>query len=96
MSDWIAKLFLMTHIHLRWAWRRRIELAELLSEPWVLPSPESLLGSMVMESFRASGLDYRDRRPLQGAHKSAGERALHFDLFFSLKCQAPGFESPTC
>jgi DNA-binding transcriptional LysR family regulator len=29
-----------------------------VSEPWVLPPPESLLGSMVMESFRASGLDY--------------------------------------
>jgi DNA-binding transcriptional LysR family regulator len=41
-----------------WARRRRIELAELVSEPWVLPPPESLLGSMVMEFFRASGLDY--------------------------------------
>ena len=41
-----------------WARRRRIELAELVNEPWVLPPPESALGSVVMEAFRASGLDY--------------------------------------
>ena len=41
-----------------WARRRKIELAELVNEPWVLPPPESTLGSLVMEAFRASGLDY--------------------------------------
>ena len=41
-----------------WARRRRIELAELVNEPWVLPPPESVLGSVAMEAFRASGLDY--------------------------------------
>ena len=41
-----------------WVRRRRIELAELVNEPWVLPPPESALGSVVMEAFRASGLDY--------------------------------------
>jgi DNA-binding transcriptional LysR family regulator len=41
-----------------WARRRRIELAELVNEPWVLPPPESGLGSVVKESFRASGLGY--------------------------------------
>ena len=34
------------------------ELAELVSESWVLPPPESVIGSVVMEAFRASGLDY--------------------------------------
>ena len=41
-----------------WARRRRIELAELVNESWVLPPPESVIGSVAMEAFRASGLDY--------------------------------------
>jgi DNA-binding transcriptional LysR family regulator len=40
-----------------WARRRRIELAELVNEPWTLTAPESL-GGAVMQAFRASGLDY--------------------------------------
>jgi DNA-binding transcriptional LysR family regulator len=42
----------------RWARRRRIQLADLANECWVLPPPESVIGSIVMEAFRASGLDY--------------------------------------
>jgi DNA-binding transcriptional LysR family regulator len=42
----------------RWVGRRRIQLAELVNEPWVLPPPESGLGAIAMEAFRASGLDY--------------------------------------
>jgi len=42
----------------QWARRRRIGLAELVSEPWVLPPPESVIGSVAVEAFRASGLDY--------------------------------------
>jgi|SRR5712691_2089113 len=42
----------------QWARRRRIELAELASEPWTLPPPESVIGAIAMEAFRASGLDY--------------------------------------
>jgi DNA-binding transcriptional LysR family regulator len=41
-----------------WARRRRIELAELVNEPWALPPPESAVGAAVVEAFRASGLDY--------------------------------------
>ena len=41
-----------------WVRRRRIELAELVNEAWVLPPPGSVIGSIVMEAFRASGLDY--------------------------------------
>ena len=41
----------------QWARRRRIELAELKSEPWTLPPPESVIGAIAMEAFRASGLD---------------------------------------
>lgn len=38
--------------------RRRIELAELMNEQWVLPPPESALGPIYSEAFRKSGLDY--------------------------------------
>ena len=41
-----------------WARRRKIELAELMSESWTLPPPENALGSVFMEAFRASRLDY--------------------------------------
>lgn len=41
-----------------WARRRRIDLAELVNEPWALPPRTSVLGAIAMEAFRASGLDY--------------------------------------
>jgi DNA-binding transcriptional LysR family regulator len=41
-----------------WVRRRRIELADLVNESWVLPPPQSALGSVFMEAFRTSGLDY--------------------------------------
>jgi DNA-binding transcriptional LysR family regulator len=42
----------------RWARRRRIALAELVNEPWVLPTPKSVVGLVAIEAFRACGLDY--------------------------------------
>ena len=42
----------------QWVRRRRIELAELASEPWTLPPPKSVIGSIAIEAFRACGLDY--------------------------------------
>lgn len=41
-----------------WVRRRRIEIAELVNESWVLPPPDSVIGSIVMDAFRVSGLDY--------------------------------------
>lgn len=38
--------------------RRKVELAELMDEPWVLPPPDGPLGSIAMQAFRASGLNY--------------------------------------
>jgi DNA-binding transcriptional LysR family regulator len=38
--------------------RRRIALAGLMNEPWVLPPPENPLGSIAMDAFRASGFGY--------------------------------------
>jgi DNA-binding transcriptional LysR family regulator len=41
-----------------WVRRRRIELAELANVSWVLPPPRSVIGAIVMEAFRTSGLDH--------------------------------------
>jgi DNA-binding transcriptional LysR family regulator len=41
-----------------WIRRRRIALAELVNESWVLPPPEGQLRPAYLEVFRASGLDY--------------------------------------
>src|SRR5262249_1200180 len=42
-----------------WVRNRRIALAELVNEPWVLPPPEGgVLGPAYFDVFRASGLDY--------------------------------------
>ncbi len=38
--------------------RRRVDLAELMTQRWVLPPPDGPLGSVAREAFRASGLDY--------------------------------------
>ena len=50
--------FVVAGTQSRWARRRRIALAELANESWVLPPPDSVIGSVAMEAFRASGLDY--------------------------------------
>jgi DNA-binding transcriptional LysR family regulator len=42
----------------QWVRRRRIEIAELVNELWVLQPPDSVIGSIVMDAFRASGLDH--------------------------------------
>ena len=41
-----------------WARQRRIALAELVSESWVLPRLENPLGAAALEAFRASRIDY--------------------------------------
>jgi len=41
----------------RWANRRKIDLAELLDEPWVLPPPDKFIGALFADIFRSCGLD---------------------------------------
>jgi DNA-binding transcriptional LysR family regulator len=41
-----------------WARKRRIALAELVDESWVLPPPAGIMGPAYLDIFRASGLDY--------------------------------------
>jgi DNA-binding transcriptional LysR family regulator len=45
-----------------WARRRRIELGELVSEPWVVPRLDSFVGSLVADIFHASGLEIPRKR----------------------------------
>jgi DNA-binding transcriptional LysR family regulator len=44
-----------------WSRKRKIKLAELVNEPWVLPPPDSSIGSIFAGAFRASGLRYPPR-----------------------------------
>jgi DNA-binding transcriptional LysR family regulator len=41
-----------------WVHKRKIALAELMAEPWVLPPPDSPVGSFLAEAFHAQGLDF--------------------------------------
>lgn len=41
----------------RWARRRKIDLADLVNEPWILSGPASWNNRVVAEAFRARGLD---------------------------------------
>jgi DNA-binding transcriptional LysR family regulator len=47
----------MAGIQNKWARRRKIALAELINEPWILPPPDSFPGMQIAEVFRASGLE---------------------------------------
>ena len=42
----------------RWVRRRKVEVTDLMNELWVLPPPQSVIGSILREAFRASGHDY--------------------------------------
>jgi DNA-binding transcriptional LysR family regulator len=41
-----------------WVRRRGLDLADLVNEPWVLAPPESALGSLAIEIFRARSLNF--------------------------------------
>ena len=45
-------MFVTAGVDNRFAKRKRVELAELVDEPWVLPQSDSAIGSFVAESFR--------------------------------------------
>jgi DNA-binding transcriptional LysR family regulator len=40
----------------RWARARKVALADLIDEPWVLPPPDSIVGMSITEAFRARRL----------------------------------------
>jgi DNA-binding transcriptional LysR family regulator len=40
----------------RWVRRRKIELSELLNEPWILPSPNTMVFRLIADGFDSGGL----------------------------------------
>jgi DNA-binding transcriptional LysR family regulator len=49
-----------------WARRRKIQLAELAEEPWLLPPPDAVIGSFIAHAFRTSGLDFPPKGAVTG------------------------------
>jgi hypothetical protein len=45
----------------RWSHRRKIEWIDLANEPWALPSPDSLVGSVFSRGFREAGVQYPEK-----------------------------------
>lgn len=50
-------IFVVAGANSKWARRRKIALAELVGEPWLLTPPNTLPRSLVEEAFRAHGLE---------------------------------------
>jgi len=49
--------FVMAGERNKWVRRRNIKLADLTEEPWILPPPDSLMGTYIAEAFRSNGLE---------------------------------------
>jgi DNA-binding transcriptional LysR family regulator len=60
-------LVVVTGVSNPWARRRKIQLAELAGEPWLLPTADSVIGSLVAHAFRTSGLDFPPKGVVTGA-----------------------------
>jgi len=54
---WHEPHVVVAGMHSPWARRRRLKLADLMSETWTLPPPDSPFGSVVLAAFRSSGLE---------------------------------------
>src|SRR5262245_22631679 len=50
------RMVLAAGLHTPWARRRKIDLAELVQEPWILSAPDTWNHAIVMEAFQARGL----------------------------------------
>jgi DNA-binding transcriptional LysR family regulator len=50
-------LVVVSGMHNPWARRRKIDMAELIEEPWILPPPNTWEYARVAEAFRSRGLD---------------------------------------
>jgi DNA-binding transcriptional LysR family regulator len=50
------KVLVVAGVQSRWARRRTVKLADLVDEPWSLPTPDSFARSLLTEAFQASGL----------------------------------------
>jgi len=61
------RMFVVAGSHNRWARRRKIELPELADEPWVFPQPDSPVGALIADVFRAHGLGFPPRGLARGS-----------------------------
>jgi DNA-binding transcriptional LysR family regulator len=50
-----------------WTRRRKVQLADLANEPWLLPTTDSVIGALVARAFRTSGLDFPPNGFVMGA-----------------------------
>jgi DNA-binding transcriptional LysR family regulator len=51
------RFVVMADAQSKWTRRRKLALADLMNELWVLPPAESIPGSYIAQAFRASGFD---------------------------------------
>jgi DNA-binding transcriptional LysR family regulator len=51
------KLFVVAGARSPWARRRKISLADLVDEPWILVPPNNVFAPVMTQAFRAQGLD---------------------------------------
>jgi len=61
------RLFVVAGCENRWARRRKVELSQLAEEPWVLPAPGTLAGSLVGDVFRACDMEFPPRGAVTGS-----------------------------
>jgi len=50
------QFFIVAGPQSRWLRRRKIDLSDLVGEPWIMPTPLTTLGALIAEQFRARGL----------------------------------------
>ena len=67
----------------QWTRRRRLQLTELMNEPWVLPPPQSVFGTIIANAFRASGLEY-PRASIFATHADMRMALLKSGRFLSI------------
>jgi DNA-binding transcriptional LysR family regulator len=101
------RLIIATGNRSPWARRRKVDLAELIDEPWIMQGPETWNHGRLAEAFRARGLDLPKSNlvtlaaPLRahflanGRHVSAIARSLarHYSLV-ELPIDLPKWEFP--
>ena len=52
------RLYIVARADNPWTRRRKLTLSDLVNEPWTLPPPDSYVGGLIVDGFRASGLTF--------------------------------------
>ena len=50
------RLFVVAALDNPWSRRRKIELSELMDEPWTMPELDNVVGRLIVEGFRSAGM----------------------------------------